>query len=55
VPEGRMAVNDHMRMKLAPVAQDDELAQDTVGTDLAIRAKLRAWMNDGGGMDDGHS
>src|SRR6185503_3570284 len=44
-------VDNHMRVKPALVAEHYVLADDAIGTDLAIGSDLCARMNDGGGMD----
>ena len=51
VAELGVAVNDHVRMQFALVAEGDVLADDAVGSDLAAVAEFGAGMNDGGGMN----
>ncbi len=47
----RVAVNDHVRMQFAFVAQRDVFADDAIRPDLAARADFRLRMNDGGWMN----
>jgi hypothetical protein len=49
--DSSMAIDDHMWMQSATRAQNDVLADDTIGPDLAVYANLRLGMYDRRRMD----
>jgi hypothetical protein len=49
-----VSVDDHVRVKLAALAEFDVLADDAIRTDFAVRADAGLRVDDSGGMNHGN-